>query len=222
MRVQLLPEDNVREGLLDLEGYKSLLGELPAYLKVLYVVGCHSGVRSGELKKIRIAQVDPVGKEIQISGRTTKAKEAHTLPIYGEMGPWIEMAIAGRDARFPQCPWLFFNDEGKQIGSFRKAWTSACKRAGVPGLLFHDLRRSAVVNMDRAGVPRRVIMQITGHKTEVMFTRYRIVAPADLKQAARRMEAYLGHAKEAAGATLGSADAEEQASHQKPDTRLMN
>jgi len=144
------------------------------------------------------------------------------LPIYGEMGPWIEMAIAERDARFPQCPWLFFNEEGKQIGSFRKAWTAACKRAGVAGLLFHDLRRSAVVNMDRAGVPRRVIMQITGHKTEVMFTRYRIVAPADLKHAARRMEAYLEQSKETARPLLGTADAEEQASHQKPNTRLMN
>jgi integrase len=138
------------------------------------------------------------------------------------MGPWIEMAIGERDAKFPHCPSLFFNKEGKQIGSFRKAWTSACKRAGMPGLLFHDLRRSAVVNMDRAGVPRRVIMQITGHKTEVMFTRYRIVAPADLTHAARRMEDYLGQAKEAAGTTLGIADAEEHAVHKKPDTNLMN
>ena len=220
--IQLLPENNVREGLLDLEGYKRLLGELPAYLKVLYVVGYHTGVRSGELKKIRIAQVDTIGKEIQISGRTTKAKEAHTLPIYGEMGPWIEMAIAERDARFPQCPWLFFNEEGNQIGSFRKAWTAACKRAGVAGLLFHDLRRSAVVNMDRAGVPRRVIMQITGHKTEVMFTRYRIVAPADLKHAARRMEAYLEQSKETAGTLLGTPAAQEQASCQKLDGKLLN
>lgn len=97
----MLPEDNVREGLLDLEGYKSLLGELPAYLKVLYVVGYHSGVRSGELKKIRITQVDAVGKEIQISGRTTKAKEAHTLPIYGGMGPWIEMGNSRTGCKVP-------------------------------------------------------------------------------------------------------------------------
>ena len=189
---------------------------------MLFVVGYHTGVRSGELRKLRIVQVDQVGKEIQISGRTTKTSEAHTLPIYGEMGPWIEMAIAERDAKFPQCPWLFFNEEGKQIGNFRKAWTSACKRAGVPGLLFHDLRRSAVVNMDRAGVPRRVIMQITGHKTEVMFTRYRIVAPADLKHAARRMEAYLEQSKESGRTPLDPTDVEGQASPQKPDSRLMN
>jgi len=220
--IQLLPEHNVREGLLDLDGYKRLREALPDYLRLLFVVAYYTGVRSGELKKIRIAQVDTIGKEIQISARTTKAKEAHTLPIYGEMGPWIEMAIAERDARFPQCPWLFFNEEGNQTGNFRKAWTSACKRAGLPGLLFHDLRRSAVVNMDRAGVPRRVIMQITGHKTEVMFTRYRIVAPADLKHAARRMEAYLGQTKETAGTLLGTPETAEQTSREEINGKLLN
>jgi len=216
--IQLLPEHNVREGLLDLDGYRTLREALPDYLRLLFVVAYHTGVRSGELKKIRISNVDLAGKEIHVSGRTTKAKEGHTLPIYGDMGPWIEMAIAERDAKFPQCPWLFFNEEGKQIGNFRKAWTSTSKRADVPGLLFHDLRRSAVVNMDRAGVPRRVIMQITGHKTEVMFTRYRIVAAADLKQAARRMENYLGQARTAGG----TADGEEQGSHQKSDASRPN
>jgi integrase len=218
--VQLLPEHNVREGLLNLDGYKRLREALPDYLRLLFIVGYHTGVRSGELRKIRVSNVDRAGKEIHISGRTTKAKEAHTLPIYGDMGPWIEMAIAERDTKFPQCPWLF-NKDGKQIGNFRKAWTSACKRAGVPQLLFHDLRRSAVVNMDRAGVPRRVIMQITGHKTEVMFTRYRIVAAADLQQAARRMENYLGRAE--AESIASAEDGAERAPRQeKPDARLMN
>jgi integrase len=216
--VQLLPEHNVREGLLDLDGYKRLREALPDYLRLLFVVGYHTGVRSGELRKIRISNVDLTSKEINISGRTTKPKEGHTLPIYGDMGPWIEMAIAERDTKFPQCPWLFFNKDGKQIGNFRKAWTSACKRAGVPGLLFHDLRRSAVVNMDRAGVPRRVIMQITGHKTEVMFTRYRIVAAADLKHAARRLEDYLRQAKTASEPRVR--DAEEQPPRQKPATSM--
>jgi integrase len=74
----------------------------------------------------------------------------------------------------PRAPG-YFCDGGKQIGTFRKAWASACKRAGVPDLLLHGLRTSAAMNMDRTSVSRRVILQITGHKTEAMFLRYRIV-----------------------------------------------
>ena len=186
-----LPEENVREGFLDLDEYHKLLFELPEHLRLFFIVGYHTGVRVGELRQIRIEQLDLRAKQIFVSRKTTKNKDAHTLPIYGDMGPALEMALEERRQKFPDCPWLFFDEQGRQIGTFYKAWASACKRAGVPGLLFHDLRRSAARNMDRAGIPRKVIMQITGHKTESMFLRYRIVSDRDLKDAATRLEAYM-------------------------------
>src|SRR5262249_28210282 len=76
-------------------------------------------------------------------------------------------------------PWVFHRG-GKSVGSFRKAWVSACAAAGVPGRLFHDLRRTAVRNLERAGVPRSVAMALTGHRTESVFRRYAIVAEGDL------------------------------------------
>jgi integrase len=194
MRVPLiphLPEENVREGFLDLDGYHKLLLALPDRLKLVFIVGYHTGARVGELRNTRIEQVDLKARQIHISRKTTKNKEAHTLPIYGDMAPAIEMAIEERNQKFPDCPWLFFDDEGRQIGTFYKAWSSACERTGVAGLLFHDLRRSAARNMDRAGIPRKVIMQITGHKTESMFLRYRIVSDRDLKEAAARLDSYM-------------------------------
>jgi integrase len=59
-----------------------------------------------------------------------------------------------------------FHNSGKPIREYRKAWTSACKQAGVVGMLVHDFRRTAVRNLERAGVPRSVAMRLTGHKTE--------------------------------------------------------
>ena len=84
-------------------------------------------------------------------------------------------------------PWVF-HKKGKPIGDFRKAWTTACKKAGVPGRIPHDFRRTAVRNLVRAGIPERVAMQMTGHKTRAVFERYNIVSEGDLDLAARSLD----------------------------------
>jgi integrase len=77
--------------------------------------------------------------------------------------------------------------QGTPRRDFRKAWLTACRAAGVPGRLRHDFRRTAVRNMERAGVPRSVATKLTGHKTESVYRRYAIVSDADLQEAARKL-----------------------------------
>lgn len=85
---------------------------------------------------------------------------------------------------------LFFHHNGKPIVDVRKAWHSACKKAGVPNLLWHDLRRSAVKNMDEAGISRDVARSITGHKTDSIYSRYNIVTTTRQRDAARQLQHY--------------------------------
>ena len=84
-------------------------------------------------------------------------------------------------------PWVFHHD-GAQMKGFRKAWITACKAAGVPGRIPHDFRRTAVRNLERAGVPRSTAMAMVGHRTETIYRRYAIVDELMLREGAEKLD----------------------------------
>jgi integrase len=79
-------------------------------------------------------------------------------------------------------------DGGKPVRDFRDRWDKLTKAANMEGLLLHDLRRSAVRNLVRAGVQERVAMTISGHKSRSIFDRHNIVSETDLAEAAKKIE----------------------------------
>lgn len=223
--VPMLKESPPRRGFLEPQDFSKLRAALPEYMRSVLTMGYLTGMRLGEILNLKWENValnqDGLPERAQLWD--TKNGEPRTVPLIGELPQMLMVLLQ----KHPGSEFVFTR-EGKQIGSFRKAWCRACVRAGLGetfcrtcgdptggtrcaqckkakrasrlvyhGLIFHDLRRSGVRNLVRAGVPERVAMAISGHKTRAVFERYNIVSERDLKDAARKLENYIAERKEA-------------------------
>ena len=178
----LLKENNVRSGFFEQEELERLLPELPIYLRPVVLFAYYTGWRKGEILNLKWDQVDLEEKTVRLEPGTTKSGEGRTIYLEGEL---LQILKELRSKRRLDCDHVFLGTKGKPVRSLRTAWDNACSRAGLKGRIFHDLRRTAVRNMVRAGIPERVAMMISGHKTRSVFDRYNIVSPSDLKKAAQ-------------------------------------
>lgn len=185
--IPMLTENNARSGFLSHAEFVRLRDALPADLKDPVAFLYYSGWRVGEMRALEWRDVDAAGGVVRLRPEISKTRHGRVLPLRGELAAIIDRAAARRAL---ECAAVFHRD-GKPVGLFRKSWASACKDAGLGGILVHDLRRTAVRNLVRAGVPEKVAMNITGHKTRSVFDRYDIVTEDDLARAMDRVNVHL-------------------------------
>jgi integrase len=227
-----LEENSPRQGYFEHPQYLALRKALPVYLKPVVSMAYHTGMRKEEILGLQWDQVDLMEGKIILRPIDTKNKQARNIYMEGELLEVIHFQSALREQKFPDCPWVFFGEEGERIKDFRGAWETACINAGlceplrdeagnpikdkkgniilIANKLFHDFRRTGVRNMVRAGVPERVVMTISGHKTRSIFDRYNIVNENDQKLAAKRLKKYhFDQAKLENGQSLGKLKAQE-------------
>lgn len=114
-----------------------------------------------EVLQMQLSQVDLAAETLRLEPGTTKNREGRTVYLTPELDPLLSEQIERVKALSRKLnrvvPYLFPNPrkgrfQGSQLRDFRKAWLTACKRAGMIGMLRHDFRRSAVRNLVRSGV----------------------------------------------------------------------
>ncbi|OFW10097.1 MAG: hypothetical protein A3G20_06285 [Acidobacteria bacterium RIFCSPLOWO2_12_FULL_59_11] len=192
--ITLFEENNARQGFVEPKEFEAIASNLPKHLQDFCRFAYATGWRKGELQTLRWADVNRDAQTIILRSEHSKNKEPRLLPLTGELGEivarrWAARVIQNVDGTTGLAEYVFHCGDGRPVGEFRKTWKAACKKAGKPGLLVHDLRRSAVRNFDRSGVSQTVAMKISGHKTDSVYRRYRIVSESDIREALERTQA---------------------------------
>ncbi len=194
--IKLLPAPAPRRGFFEDADFQRLLPELPEGVRGVVTFAYYTGCRKAEILGLRWEQVDLGGGVVRLYAGETKSGEGRVIPLAPELLSCVTDLKAKRDEFWPQCPKVFTRYGGAPILDFYAAWVSACKRAGKPGALLHDLRRTGVRNLIRAGVSQTVAMKISGHKTDSVFRRYDVTSEEDLKDAAAALGKYVAGKRE--------------------------
>jgi integrase len=212
----MLQEAPARSGFFEAEHFAAVVAKLPADLKPLAQVAYITGWRvPSELQTRQWKNIDFKAGWMRLEPGETKNGEGRMFPLTADLRAVLE-AQRKRTEALEQAtdrviPWVFWRMKGpgvrkagQPVASFRKAWMTACVAAGLGRemrdgkgkltgkesfRLAHDFRRTAVRNLERAGVPRSVAMKLTGHKTEAVYRRYAIVAEQDLRDGAAKLAA---------------------------------
>ena len=208
--IPMLHEDNVRTGFFERAEFDAVRDHLPVGVRPVVTFAYFTGWRiHSEVLTLQWRMIDRRAGVVRLDTGSTKNRDGRVFPyadLLHELGDAIDSQWTVHEtlrARGVLTPWVFPRaqgpDPGRPIRSFRDAWTRSCRTAGQPGKVPHDFRRTAVRNLTRAGVPERVAMMLTGHKTRSVFDRYDIVNEQDLRDAVRKLGRAAGAEKGAVG-----------------------
>lgn len=182
-----LQECTPRQGFLADADYPKLANECAReglWLRALLSVAYNFGWRKSELLNLRVRQVDLALRAIRLDAGSTKNNDSREVTMTQEVFTLLSACVHGKQPE----DYVFTRKDGKRVKDFRKTWADVCERAGVPGLLLHDLRRTGARNLRRLGVDQKTIMEIGGWKTAAIFSRYNITDPKDRAEAAQRLD----------------------------------
>jgi integrase len=188
-------------------------------------------MRMGEVCSLEWKQINWTEAKLSLLAPDTKTNTPRILYLTGDL---LKVLVAWKqrcEAKWPSCHWICHRG-GVRLESLKHSWRKACERVGLGGMVEdpvskdrtwngpipHDFRRTAVRNMVRAGIPEKVAMAISGHKTRSVFDRYNIVNETDLARAAQSLSDYFEGEKNKSVGTLAGTLAESPLSPAQEET----
>ena len=194
-----LEENPPRDGFFEHDEYLKVRAHAPASYQDVLDFAYYSGWRRNEILELTWDEVDLAGGVIRLSPRRSKTRTGRVLPISAPLRQVLDRRRRVRRAGDRRV----FRRDGVPVRVWRTALRDACRQAHVPHRMLHDCRRTAARNLIRAGVPERIAMLLTGHKTRAVFDRYNIVNEQELLTAGERLAAYLATSGSSRLATVG-------------------
>jgi integrase len=192
--ILMLPEDNRREDFFEAAEYQTVLDNLPEYLRPVIQTAYITGWRiNSEILTREKRHVDLDSGCLRFESDGANDEKGRSFPLATELRKVLLRQLE-KTAEIEQntgriIPWLFHR-EGKPIKDFRKAWTAACQRAGVVGKVPDDFRRTAVRNLERAGVSRFAAMMMVGHRSESIYHSIALIDEVVLDESAAKLTAF--------------------------------
>jgi integrase len=189
----MLKENNTRKGFFEPDQFRAVFSYLPMDVRPLAVAAYVTGWRvKDELLTREWKHIDFNAGWVRLEPGETKNNEGRMFPLTPDLRAVLEAHRAHTHAVERDTGIVIrhvFHRRDKLIRTYRRSWLTACRKAGVPGRIPHDFRRTAVRNLERAGVPRSAAMAMVGHKTESIYRRYAITDEAMLKEGAAKLAA---------------------------------
>jgi integrase len=183
-----LPEENARQGFMPKAEFEKLISKVSsADYADLFCWLYWTGMRPGAATAFTWEAFDRQTWTLYLAAKDDKIGRGIPWELTGEFRKIIERRLQRRRLDSP----FIFHRDGKRIDAhYMRAWTEAETAAELPHRLVYDLRRTALRNNVRAGIPERVCMAISGHRTRAVFDRYNIVSGEDLREAAMKRAGY--------------------------------
>ncbi len=178
--------NNERDRVLTADEWQRLYEVASSHLKPILQTGYHLGQRLGELLNLSWDRVDLQRGIITLRGTDTKTNKPRQVPMTAPVKATLTELSKVRDLAHKYV----FVYHRKPVREVETAFRTACRKANIENLCFHDLRHCAATNLRRAGVDTTTAMQMIGHKSPLMWKRYNSVSESDLIAAANRLNTY--------------------------------